>query len=158
MTVSKIIELYSYHECYETCNANFGGIMRAKILERISGNKSSTKINLANMKITDEETQEIMDTMKQLTPNISTIDLDNNNIGDKGARIISDSLRNFSHLTELSIQFNDIGRDGAIELFSLKKVFPSLDILFRGNQITNVGEMEEIVDLAVRTVENFKQS
>lgn len=129
--------------------------MRVEILERISGNINSTKINLAGLNITDEETQEIMNTMKQLTPNISSIDLDNNNIGDKGARIISDYLYDVSHLAEISIQFNNIGRDGAIELFSLKKKFSSLDILFHGNKITNVGEMEEIVELASKSHPGF---
>lgn len=111
---------------------------------------SSPKVNLVNMNITDEEILEVIETIQRLKPEASTIDLDNNNIGDNGASILSKCLQDFHHLTELSIQFNNIGKAGAIELFSLKKNFSDLDILFHGNKITDEGEMYDIENLALQ--------
>ena len=124
--------------------------MRTEILEKIIENKNFPTVYLANMKITDNEIPEILEIIQRVQPNASKIDLDNNNIGDKGAIILSKQLSNFNNITELSLQFNDIGREGAINLFSLKKVFLNLDILFHGNQITNVSEMAEIEHLALQ--------
>ena len=124
--------------------------MRTEILEKIIENKNFPTVYLANMKITDNEIPEILEIIQRVQPNASKIDLDNNNIGDKGAIILSKQLSNFNNITELSLQFNDIGREGAINLFILKKVFLNLDILFHGNQITNVSEMAEIEHLALQ--------
>lgn len=53
-------------------------------------------------------------------------------------------IRDFKNVEELSIPFNNIGKTGALELFRLKNDFSSLDILFHGNKITDVGEMDAI--------------
>ena len=118
--------------------------MRIEIMDKINSNKNLVNVNLANMHINDDEISEILETIQRLQPNASSIDLDNNDIGDKGAVILSKQLRNFPNLTDLDLQFNNIGREGAIDLFGLKKFFPKLDISFHGNRITNVGEMDEI--------------
>ena len=65
-------------------------------------------------------------------------------MSDKGAFVLTEGLQGFDHLTELSLQFNDIDKDGAMALFSLKKELPDLDILFHGNKIRDVGEMDDI--------------
>jgi Ran GTPase-activating protein (RanGAP) involved in mRNA processing and transport len=102
------------------------------------------------MKINDDGILEIMETIQQEKPTTTNIDLDNNNLSDKGAIILSKYLCDFKNLTELSVQFNNIGKEGAADLFSLKKVFSDLDILFHGNKITDADEMEEIERLALR--------
>lgn len=137
----------SYTRAY---NWTFGGNMRAELLEKIIGNKNLLKVNLAGMKINDDEILEIMETIQQEKPTTTNIDLDNNNLSDKGAIILSKYLCDFKNLTELSVQFNNIGKEGAADLFSLKKVFSDLDILFHGNKITDADEMEEIERLALR--------
>lgn len=122
--------------------------MRAEILEKITGNKNSRKVNLAGMSISDDEITEIMEAIKQVKPAVSIIDLDNNNISDKGAIILSKNLCDFNEIKELSLQYNNIGKDGAIDLFSLKNNFSEIDILFHGNKIVNAAEMDEIEHLA----------
>ena len=88
-----------------------------------------------------------METIKQVQPNATIFDFDNNDLGDIGAHILSEQLRDFKSLTEISLQFNHIDKKGAIELFSLKKLFYGLDILFHGNKITDMHEMNEIDQL-----------
>lgn len=124
--------------------------MRAEIIKKISENKNPSKVNLANMAITNEEIPEIVIKIRHLKPNMAKIDLDNNQIGDEGAESLSKHLADFPKLNQLSIQFNDIGRKGAMDLFSLKRENPNLDILFRGNKITDVIELKEIEDLALQ--------
>ena len=121
--------------------------MRAEILEKIMVNKAEV-MQLAQMGIRDDEIQEIIEKIQEVNPKVSMIDLDRNNLGDKGAIILSKCLHNLDNLKTLSIEANQIGREGAIDLFSLKKVFHNLDISFRDNKITNVREMDEIEHLA----------
>ena len=123
--------------------------MRKELLEKITGNKNMLKVNLAGMGISDSEILEIMETIKQVKPTATIIDLDNNNISDNGAIILSKHLGDFKNIKELSLQYNSIGREGAIKIFSLKKDFSDLDILFHGNKIINVGEMDDIERLAL---------
>ena len=118
--------------------------MRPEILKKIEGSKHTTRTNLVNMQINNDEILEIMQRIKILQPNISVIDLDSNNLGDKGAFILTECLHDFPQIVQLSLQFNCIGEEGAVSLFSLKKDLPDLDILFRGNKIHSVEKMAEI--------------
>ncbi|KTD31681.1 hypothetical protein Lmor_2557 [Legionella moravica] len=123
--------------------------MRPEILKKITGNTHHTKVNLANLDINDEELLEVLNTLKQLNPDVSVIDLDNNHLGDKGAQILYEQLRQFNNIKEIGLQYNEIGKEGALVLFRLKQIFSSLDILFHGNKISDVGEMDEIEQLAM---------
>ncbi|RUR19306.1 hypothetical protein ELY21_05360 [Legionella sp. km535] len=123
--------------------------MRPEILKKITGTTQHTKVNLANLDINDDEILEVLNTLKQLNPDVSVVDLDNNNLGDKGAQILYEQLRQFNNIKEIGVQFNEIGKEGALELFRLKQIFSSLDILFHGNKITDVGEMDDIERLAM---------
>ncbi len=76
------------------------------------------------------------------------LNLDRNQLKDEGAVTLANALRGFHQLSQLSLQFNVIGREGAIALFSLKKEFTHLDILFHGNKIQDVSEMDEIERIA----------
>ncbi|MDI9819895.1 MULTISPECIES: hypothetical protein [unclassified Legionella] len=122
--------------------------MRPEISTIITAHQNSVKVNLAGLKIKDDEISEIMTYIKENKPAATKIDLDNNLITDKGATILSEYFRDFNDVQEISIQFNKIGRSGAIELFRLKNDFSTLDILFHGNNITDVGEMDDIERLA----------
>lgn len=125
--------------------------MRAELLNKIQHENKSTLINLANLSLGDDEIEEAIKQIQHLNPHACQFNLDNNQLSDQGARLLSSSLRAFSELTELSIQFNHIGREGALALFALKKQFPQLDIAFHGNQITDVGEMLTIEQTALRS-------
>lgn len=123
--------------------------MRPEIKKKITENSNPFKVHLVGMKILDNEILEIMETIKKIKPTATTIDLDNNNISDEGAKILSEQIHGFADMREISLQYNKIGREGALKLFSLKKDFSDLDILFHGNKITNVSEMDEIERLAL---------
>lgn len=125
-----------------------GGIMRPEIEKKIAENLNPLKVSLSGLNIRDNEILEIMEAIKIFKHTATTIDLDNNNISDEGVIILSQKLRDFEDIKEISLQYNNIGKKGAIELFSLKKYFSELDILFHGNKITNVSEMEEIEEVA----------
>lgn len=122
--------------------------MRPEISTKITAHQNPLKVNLAGLKIKDDEIAEIMAYIKDNKPTTTKIDLDNNLITDKGAKILSEYFRDFNDLQEISIQFNKIGKSGAIELFRLKNDFSSLDILLHGNNITDVREMDDIEQLA----------
>lgn len=128
--------------------------MRHEILDKIISNRNRFKVNLAGLNIKDGEILGIMTYIKKNQPTATKIDLDNNLISDQGAKILSKHLHDFNDVKEISIQFNNIGKLGAIELFRLKNDFSDLDILFQGNNITNMSEMNEIEQLA--SVQSYK--
>jgi Ran GTPase-activating protein (RanGAP) involved in mRNA processing and transport len=113
------------------------------------------KLHLAHMKIADGDIEPILAAVKRLQPNVAVINLDNNLLSDTGAYILRDTLHDFHALQELSLQFNSIGKDGATAIFALKKELPKLEILFHGNQITNVGKMAEIEQAVLRPAPKF---
>lgn len=122
--------------------------MRTKILNKIHKCVDSRSANLSHCQIIDDEILEIMKLIKKIQPNISEINLDNNKLTNQCAVILENYLSDFKQLQTLSIQFNQIGRRGAISLFSIKKSLPELDILFHGNLIQNTAEMAEIENIA----------
>ena len=126
--------------------------MRPEILEKLVQSKNLHQVNLANLNITDDEIQEIFDKIREIKPQATEYDFDCNHITDKGAHILSQNLRDCDQLSSLSIQFNGIDTDGAMDLFSLKQKFPNLQILFHGNRIINVSEMAEIEKSALGNI------
>ena len=109
------------------------------------------KLHLANMEIDDDGIREIMETIKQSQPKVSVINLDGNQLSDKGALVLEEMLHDLQFLKELSLQFNDIGPVGATAIFRLKNELDSLDdILLHGNKKLNVREMAEIEQAAQR--------
>ena len=123
--------------------------MREAVLRRITDSRSLTQVNLSELEIQDAEITEIMIKLKEYKPELSKIDLDKNAITDEGACTLSEHLASFDQLTELSIQFNNIGREGAIGILGLKKTFPKLDILLHGNNLHDAGEIMDIEREAV---------
>lgn len=121
--------------------------MKPEIINQIGKCVDSRLANLANCEIVDEEILEILNLIKKIQPKISEINLDNNKLTDQCAIILEKYLSDFKPLQTLSIQNNQIGRAGAISLFSIKKSLPELDILFHGNRIHNTAEMAEIENI-----------
>lgn len=122
--------------------------MRTKILNKIYKCVDSRSANLSHCEIIDDEILEIMKLLKKIQPNISEINLDNNKLTDQCGVTLAKYLSDFKQLQTLSIQFNQIGRTGALSLFGIKKMLPKLDILFHGNLIQNTAEMAEIENIA----------
>lgn len=117
--------------------------MRPELLNKINECNDNI-VNLNNMKITDDEILEIMKKFETDNLNITVLNLDNNILGDKSASVLAKHLKNFPQIETLSVQFNQIGKEGAIELFSIKKELNQLDIYFHGNKIFDQGEMADI--------------
>ena len=118
--------------------------MRPDIEKRITEQLNAPSMNLSGMGIQDDELSDIMTCLKTLKPAMACIDLDSNDIGDEGANILSKQLCDFAKMEEISIQYNEIGTAGALLLFGLKKDFPGLNILFRGNAIVDDALMYKI--------------
>lgn len=122
--------------------------MRTKILNKIHKCVDSRSANLSHCEIIDDEILEIMKMIKKIQPNLSEMNLDNNKLTDQCGVTLAKYLSDFKQLQTLSIQFNQIGRTGALSLFGIKKMLPKLDILFHGNLIHNTAEMAEIENIA----------
>lgn len=120
--------------------------MRAEVQKIIDGVKDTRAIRLINLKINDDEIEEII---KKLPTDILVISLDNNNLTDQGAITLAEALHGFHSLNAIGLQTNKIGRDGMLALFGLKRELPGLAIHVHGNKIINVVEMEEIARLAL---------
>ncbi len=124
--------------------------MRSEIYKKINDSQKTGKLHLVNMKINDDEIPEIVAEIKRLLPHVLVIDLDSNLLGDQGAHLLGEALLDFPSLKELSLQFNNIGPEGATAIFGLKNDLEDLDILFHGNKIDSVNEMLEIEKAAKR--------
>ena len=59
--------------------------MKPEVLNKIKNCIKTAHVDLANMKINDDEIMEIMQKIKLLQPNITVVDLDRNKLGDKGS-------------------------------------------------------------------------
>ncbi len=119
--------------------------MRFDVQKRITSGEE--QVDLTNLQIKDQEIEEIVTMMKQITPRLSVLFLDGNQLNDKGAIMLAKALADFERITLLSIQFNCIGKAGAIALYRLKNKFKDLTIAFRGNKIVNQIEMDNIAHL-----------
>lgn len=118
--------------------------MRKEIERKIAENVNPLKMHLVGLNIRDDEIQNVLEAITPTKDTLTVIDLDDNQISDEGAIILSQALRDFKQIKEISLQHNRIDRKGALALFSLKKYFPDLDILFHGNKIIDASEMDEI--------------
>ena len=118
--------------------------MKIDIQTAITNCKTKKVLHLNNLDINDRDILGIVRAIKTRLPNLHTLDLDSNNLTDTGAAVLGEELSNLHDLKELSIQFNNIGREGARAIFSLKREHSDLTILFHGNKITDVAEMARI--------------
>lgn len=119
--------------------------MRREIHEKIK-NDLPAQVNLGEMKITDAELREILDTMTTERPEVERVFLNNNQIGDKGAAIIADHFAKLPKLAFIDLQFNQIDQSGMLALFTLKH--PHTQLALHGNKISNVSVIEAIKEKA----------
>lgn len=117
--------------------------MRFEILNKIQ-NSPSDQVDLGDMRIPDLELAEVMQAIISSRPNVEEIFLNNCNISDEGATIVAHHLSKIPTLKLLDIQHNAIAKSGASEIYSLKNTNQRLKILFHGNQIANVSEIDAI--------------
>lgn len=101
-------------------------------------------VDLANKNISDDDIPLIMAKIFEVNPFVTAYDFDNNKITDKGATFLTQFLSDCENIQSLSLQYNEIGREGTLSIMSLKRKFSELKILLHGNQINKVSEMEEI--------------
>ena len=119
--------------------------MRAEVQEKIKDCISSGILNLANMQINDDEILQIIKDAKQHQPNLTIINLKNNELGDKGASILADALHDCYDIQQLNVEFNQINQEGIEALAILCKEHSELDLFLHGNAITDVAEMDAIM-------------
>ncbi len=132
---------------------NFFGenMIRPELIKKIESRKNKKRIDLDNMEITDDEIKEIMENIPNKS-DIYLVNLDGNNLTDKGAMILSQYLPDFHQLRELSLQFNQIGspkkedaNEGLKALFSLQLAMPALkDLSLHGNNVRDVSVIAKI--------------
>lgn len=123
--------------------------MRKEIKDKIE-NSHINQVDLDHLHIEDHEIEEIMHSIQQLRPHLQQIFLSNNKLSDRGAKILGEKLSFFPELTFLDLQFNHIDKPGARGVFSLLSKKPTLNIAFHGNKMTDQGELQKIVDAAVK--------
>lgn len=131
--------------------------MRNEIQEKIKSSHK-TQVNLANMKITDDEIQEIVSKIKELRPAIDSVFLNYNKISDKGAKILASEFKTLPHLKFMDLQFNQIDEEGAFELLLLKENHPELSFALHGNKIVEISKMLDIEKRAEAVINKNKRS
>ena len=124
--------------------------MKDEIKKKILDACTTNILDLDGLGLREADIQEIFESLGPHKSHIVSISLDRNALGDSEAHFLSNGLKCFSKLSHLSIQFNQIGKEGALHLYSLKKDFPQLNIAFHGNKIRNVATMLEIQQEALR--------
>ena len=91
--------------------------------------------------------------LKANDPSLTTLDLEKNSIGVKGAKAIAEALKDNTVLTTLDLNSNSIGDDGAKAIAEALKVNTVLSTLYlRGNSIGNDGAKAIAEALKVNTV------
>lgn len=127
--------------------------MREEITQKIDAS-SNNQVDLGKMAVKDFELEEIIDLVFLTKPHITMLFLNHNEISDVGCIILQKSLDKLTHLTFLDLQFNDIDKEGAFALMTLKANTPNLQIALHGNRIIDAGEMQEIEKAAEQTGKN----
>jgi Ran GTPase-activating protein (RanGAP) involved in mRNA processing and transport len=117
--------------------------MRKEIMSKIQGSPSE-QVNLGGMGIIDDELSEIVKEIVNKSPQVKEVYLDNNRISNEGATILQQFLAQLKELSVLDLQNNYMDINGAEAVYSLRTKNQNLKILFHGNDITNVAEMDEI--------------
>lgn len=122
--------------------------MRAEIKQKII-NSNANSIDLSELHIKDTEIKEVAHEIKTKKPGVRNIILEKNNIGDAGAVTLGKEFASLSQLSFIDVQFNQIGKAGALAIFALKLTHSNLTIAMHGNKVTDVTEMKAIEDAAV---------
>lgn len=103
------------------------------------------QVVLEKMDVDDTELREILDEILGSKTGVKSLFFKRNKISDTGAGFIADAVAKLPELSEIDLQFNNIGAKGVEALFTARAVFrPALDIALHGNQIKDAREIEQI--------------
>ena len=85
-------------------------------------------------------TGEVLAMGVRMAPQLTTLDLSGNNIGEAGARAVAEALRHVPQLTQLYLSSNSIGNAGARAVAEALRHVPQLTRLYLfGNSIGDAG-------------------
>jgi len=118
--------------------------MKDDVIRIIKSHPHNDALDLINKQIGDDDIELVINTIVEKLPKLRELHLDNNSLSDHGAKKLARYLPSLRSLTLLSVQFNQIDKDGANSIFSVRNELTELNILFRGNKIKNAGLMHEI--------------
>ncbi|MDF1678506.1 MAG: hypothetical protein P1U32_07425 [Legionellaceae bacterium] len=118
--------------------------MREAIQTAIDNCVETKVLNLQNMQITDDEVADIIEAAKQRQPELTVINLKNNQLEDTGAVALSESIQDCHKLAQVNVEYNQLSHDGITAIARLKLVHRDLQLFFHGNQVIDVGQMDEI--------------
>lgn len=118
--------------------------MRKEILERILA--SSEEIDLIDFHIINSEIENIATLIIEKKPQIRSIFLSFNEIGDQGAMILAKNLKELEDLSFLELYGNEMEVEGIAAIFRLRLTFPHLELAVGGNKLSNVTAIEQIRD------------
>lgn len=118
--------------------------MREEVQKAITNSKETKVLNLQGMQITAIEIADIINSAKQTQPNLKVINLKNNKLGDDGAIALYESTHDCHHLEQLNVEFNGLSQAGILAIAKLKLEHQDLQLFFHGNQVTDVGQMDDI--------------
>lgn len=109
------------------------------------------EIDLLATDITDDEIEEIAEVIVEKRSDVKSILLGNNELGDKGAIILGEALKNLSNLSLLEVQNNEIDTQGMIALYKLQLTLSGLKLVLGGNKMRNPTIGEKIKEEVFRT-------
>ena len=117
--------------------------MRKEIHEKLMAS-DLTQVDLHSLEIGDNEIQEIVEEIINIRSEADNIYLNNNKIGNRGAMLLAQGLSPLLNLSFNDLQFNNIDKEGAEAIFTLKTTHPGLRIALHGNKISDALEMHKI--------------
>ncbi len=121
--------------------------MREEIRKKISASPDD-QVALGDMQIKDEEIAEIIELIAKTRPDIEELFLHKNQLTDEGAIALSKGLSALKKLTQLDLQFNNIGKEGLSAIYREKG--NAVKLAVNGNKVVDVDELEECKKFAYR--------
>lgn len=126
--------------------------MRDEIREKIlTPDNDYNEVNLIDTDITDDEIEEIAEFIVEKRSDVESVLLGNNQLGDKGAIILCEILKNLNNLSLLEIENNQIDTQGITALFKLERDSPNLRVMLGGNKMYNKVVLDQIIEEVFKT-------
>lgn len=118
--------------------------MKDDVFQSIKSQTKLRHLDLSMKDIGDDDIEQVIKAIIEHKPQLRELHLDSNHLSDRGAQSLAKHLRSLDELTLLSIQFNQIDRNGAEFIFNVRDTLSELEILFHGNKIKDAGIMHDI--------------
>ncbi|KAI8595485.1 hypothetical protein EDD21DRAFT_420616 [Dissophora ornata] len=99
------------------------------LVKSLRSNNPLTTLNLQNNSIGNEGALSLSEALKTNTT-LTTLNLANNSIGQEGALSLSEALKTNTTLTTLNLEYNGIGYEGALALLEVLKTNTTLTTLY----------------------------